>query len=192
MARTPAPDTRERILDSADRLFYENGVHAVGLQQIIDDCGCGKNLLYREFTSKDDLVGAYLDGRHQHWRAIVEERLAPLSSDPAQQILAIVHIVSEQVSSPEYRGCPFLKCHAEHADGRHPGRRVPVEHIQELSDELFTLAKRAQLRRPRVVADRIMLIVEGLYATGAVLGDAFVRSASDLAQEVVREAAPAT
>ena len=190
MARTPAPGTRERILDSADRLFYEKGVHAVGLQEVVDDCGCGKNLLYREFASKDDLVGAYLERRHQQWLEQVDEALTPLTGDPGQQIIALVRIVASHVSAPEYCGCPFLRAHGEHADGPHPAREVPIAHVQELSDQLHVLAKRARLRRPRAVADRILLIIEGLYATGAVLGAGVVRSALDFAEDVVRDAAP--
>jgi AcrR family transcriptional regulator len=191
MARTAAPGTRERILASADRLFYENGIRAVGLQQVIDDCGCGKNLLYREFAGKDDLIAAYLDGRDRQWREAVAVATAPLADDPAGQILAIVGVVADQVRAPDYHGCPFLKAHAEYADRRHPGRRIPVEHLRELTDQLRALATRARLQRPGLVAERILVVVQGMYATGAVLGDAFVRSAVAFAEEIVADAAPA-
>ncbi len=191
MARTPAPGARQRILETADRLFYEKGLHAVGLQEIVDACGCGKNLLYREFSSKDDLVGAYLEARHEQWRRAVEEATAPLADDPARQIVAIVELVAEQVGSSGYCGCPFLKAHAEFDDPRHPGRRIPRTHLRELSDELYSLARRARSRRPRVVADRIMLVIEGLYATGDVLGHALVRSALELTNDIVDGAATA-
>ena len=102
MARTPAPGARQRILETADRLFYEKGLHAVGLQEIVDVCGCGRTCctgssrartIWSARTSR--LVSFY-----EQWRRLlVEEATAPLADDPAGQIVAIVELVAEQVGS---------------------------------------------------------------------------------------------
>jgi AcrR family transcriptional regulator len=186
MARKPAPDTRDRILDSAVRLFQEHGARAVGTQQIIDDCGCGKNLLYREFASKDDLVVAYLERCQQEWTAIMEEATRPYADDPARQLVAMVRAVVRQVDAPDFRGCPFRTAHAQFPE-HHPARKASVRHVQNLQIQLHRLAKRAGARDPRALADRITLIIDGLYVDGAMLGPSGPATAAvSLAEELVR------
>ena len=191
MARQPAAGARDRILDAASRLFLEHGVHPVGLQQIIDECGCGKNLLYTHFASKDELVVAYLRRCRREWEAIIGQSIQQAGDDPADQLIAVVRAVGGQVCDPGYRGCPFLNTHAEFRDPGHPAHRVAVEHFEALRRQLADLAARAGLRDAPGVAERILLIVYGLYSTGAVLGgrDA-VPSAIALAEQTIRAARP--
>ena len=170
MARRPAPGTRDRILDSAERLFREHGPRAVGMQQIIDDCGCGKNLLYREFASKDELVAAYLERCQQEWTATMVDATRPHADDPAASLVALVRAVVEQVTAPEFRGCPFRIAYAEFPDEAHPAHQVALRHVKQLRARLRGLATRAQAQHPRALADRIMLIIDGLYVNGAMLG----------------------
>ncbi|MFD0480113.1 TetR/AcrR family transcriptional regulator [Nonomuraea thailandensis] len=101
MARKPDPRTRDRILNVASRLFQEHGPDGVGLQQIIDECGCGKNVLYREFGSKDDLVVAYLDRCRQEGADLIKEATWPLREDPVGQLIAIVGAVAERAATPD-------------------------------------------------------------------------------------------
>jgi AcrR family transcriptional regulator len=189
MARQPAPGTRERILNTATRLFNERGVQAVGLQRIIDECGCGKNLLYREFPSKDDLVAAYLHRCSDTWADTVEHATAPLDGDPAAQIIAIVSAVAEQIYEPEFRGCSFQNTLAEFADPTHPAHGISIEHITDLHQRLALLGAQAGMKHPATVADRIVLILQGLLATAAAKPDAELgASAVKFAQEVVNDA----
>ena len=187
MARTPAPDTRDRILKNAARLFRENGPRAVGMQQIIDECGCGKNLLYREFASKDDLVAAYLEHCQNEWVAIMEEATRPYADDPPRQIVAMVRAAAAQVAAPDFRGCPFRITHAEYPDADHPAHKLAVRHVKNLRTRLRGLAERAHARDPRALADRILLIIDGLYVNGAMLGPrGAATTAVALAEELVR------
>jgi AcrR family transcriptional regulator len=189
MARRPDPQARQRILDTATRLFDTYGVHAVGLQQIIDETGCGKNLLYREFATKDDLVVAYLQRCRDTWSSIITEATAPLPDDPAGQLVAIVRTTVRHATAPGYRGCPVHNTHAEFPDARHPAHPVAVEHFAAVQALLLDLAERAGATDPKTLADRLALIIDGANTNAAALGSqgsAVVAVA--FAQEVVAAA----
>jgi AcrR family transcriptional regulator len=103
---------RERLLDTADRLFYEEGVHAVGIDRVLEQSGVAKGSLYYNFASKDDLVLAYLHNRHAKWAARIDEELATAAS-PADKILAIFDALGDLFAQPDFRGCAFINAAAE-------------------------------------------------------------------------------
>ncbi len=192
MARRPAPGTRDRILDTASRLFQEQGVHPVGLQQIIDECGCGKNLLYRNFASKDDLVVAYLNRCRTEWEGIIDGAVEQAGPDPTSQLIAVVRAVAGQVRDADYHGCPFLNTHSEFRDPGHPAHQVSAAHFDALRRQLHAIAAPGGWPDPHGVAERILLIIYGLYATGAVLGARDTApNAIALAEDTVRASATA-
>jgi AcrR family transcriptional regulator len=91
--------TRERILETVDRLFYRHGLQAVGVDAIASELGISKKTLYRHFPSKDDLIIAYLKGR---FRPLPEASSKP----PAEQILNNFEWFARSLSlSEDYRGC---------------------------------------------------------------------------------------
>ena len=100
MARKAAEGTRERILEAAAELFYARGVRAVGMSQIIDAAGCGKNLLYRHFPSKGDLVAAYLDAEAQYREQQARDVLSAAGGDPADQIVALTRYLRDHPVPP--------------------------------------------------------------------------------------------
>jgi AcrR family transcriptional regulator len=188
MARKPDPGTRDRILEVATRLFAKHGVHAVGLQQIIDESGCGKNPLYREFGNKDELVVAFLERCREDWSAIVDE--AADTTDPAQRLIALVDAVAKRAAEDGFRGCPLRNAFAEFPDETHPAHRVIVAHYTQRRDHLRELARQARARDPGALADRIALIIDGINANGAVLGKTgALRTAVTFAEDTVRSQA---
>jgi AcrR family transcriptional regulator len=184
MARTRSPDTRDRILDTAARLFNEHGVRAVGMQQIIDEAGCGKNLLYREFTSKDDLVTAYLNRYRRDWASLVEGATRPLVDDPGAQLVAITKLAAAQVEIPDYRGCAFRNCYSEFRDPGHPVGEVAAAQLRDVSAHIHDLAGRTGAADPGLLAERVWLVIEGLYASGAHPGS---ERAGEVAVALVEE-----
>lgn len=179
---------RERVLDAAARLFDAEGVRPVGLQRVIDDCGCGKNLLYSNFSSKDDLVVAYLERMRQAWDATLRGELALDAGDPRGQLIGVVRAVGRDVIRPGRRGCAFLSAAAEFPDPDHPVHRICAAHVAGIRAVVAALAAEAGLPDPGTVADRLMLVINGLRASGAALGPPAIATATSLAKQIVPHA----
>lgn len=190
MPRKPAAGTRERILDAAAHLFDQRGVHAVGMQQIIDEAGCGKQLLYREFPGKDQLVVAYLERSAEAWDRIVTGVCATVDA-PEDRLVELVRAV--QGMAPNARGCPLRNTHAEFPDPDHPAHQVSLKHFRRVREQLRGLARRTPAADPGRLGDRIMLIIDGLYVNGSTLGSTGAAEAAvGLASDVVRAEIAAT
>ncbi|MEU8310643.1 TetR/AcrR family transcriptional regulator [Actinomadura sp. NPDC048955] len=188
MPPKPDPGARERILSVASRLFQEHGPDGVGLQQIIDECGCGKKLLYREFGSKDDLVIAYLDRCWQEWDDLIKKATQPLRDDPAGQLIAIVTAVAERSAIPGFRGCPLRNSLPSFPDAGHPARLIILDYHIARREHLHDLAERTGAPDPQILADKIMLLIDGLHASGPILGQ---EGASEAAVAFAKEAVSA-
>lgn len=167
MARTTAPGTRERVLDTVTPLFYENGVQAVGMQQIIDEAGCGKNLLYREFPSKADLVAAYLARTRQTMDQQTAEAIQGTGEDAATQLVSLIQAVADGVRVPHYRGCPFRNYLVEISDHTDAAGRIATAYLRDSRAQIDALVGRLEVAHPDVLTERIWLIVEGLHTAAA-------------------------
>jgi AcrR family transcriptional regulator len=191
--RTPDPASRERILDAASRLFYTHGVRAIGTQQVVDEAGTGKSLLYQHFPTKDDLVAAYLARARERVDRAADAAVAQAGDDPGDQLVALVAEVGARVRRYG-RGCAFRNLLAEF-----PGEEsVPVEVARDMvrasRHRVDQLVARLGARDPDAVAERLWLLVDGLYVQAAYRdrldGDpaAGVATAVDLARRIVDEA----
>ncbi|WP_284742121.1 TetR/AcrR family transcriptional regulator [Amycolatopsis sp. RTGN1] len=179
----PTPDARERILGTATRLFDRHGVHAVGLQRIIDECDCGKNLLYKHFASKDDLVVAYLRRCAAGWDALVAGIRA---ASPEGRLVELVREAGVRATEPGSRGCALRATLAEFPEPRHPAHRVAVDYLMRARTRLRELASETSAPDPDRLADRVLLIIDGLYANGPIFGDDAAKAAVAFAEDVVR------
>jgi AcrR family transcriptional regulator len=158
MSSTKKP--RERILDAADALFYAQGIHAVGIDEIVARSGTAKTTLYAHFPSKDDLIASYLQRRSEEWRAYLSEELARRGGTPVERIDAVFAVLAESCATPGFRGCPFINATAEYPDPAHPGRRVADAHRQWVRELLAELAAEAGVAEPGALAARLILLYD--------------------------------
>lgn len=180
--------TRRGLLDAADRLFYADGIRATGVGAVAQAAGVTKMTFYAHFSSKDDLVAAYLRERDARWRELLEGTLAGHGA-PRDRLLAVFDAYRESVVSGELRGCAFVNCAAEFPDRDHPARRVVREHKAGLRRRLAGLAAEAGAEEPGVLAERLFVLLEGAYVSAALEGDeGVVGCARDLGAEIVAAA----
>lgn len=172
--RRSAADTRAHVLAVAQRLFYWQGIHSTGIDKVAAEAQVAPTTLYRLFDSKDDLVAAYVTSNAEPYKVWVTEATRPELGSPRQRILALFDALTEQVQPDRCRGCPFLMTLAEFPDSRHPARIEAVttkawvrKHLRKLTAEL---AVGTQVTDPDALADQLVIVMEGVYATVQALG----------------------
>ncbi|QND44141.1 helix-turn-helix transcriptional regulator (plasmid) [Rhizobium leguminosarum bv. viciae] len=146
-------------------LFYSEGIRAVGIDRIIEEAKVAKATLYRHFPSKDHLVAAYLQDRHERVVRSLREALDATAA-PRDQVRVIFERLYEKADSPEFRGCAFALAVAEHGDSE---RVVSVArtHKKAVSDIFRAIISKAELG-PDQTAAHLSLLYEGALATVAV------------------------
>lgn len=179
------------MLQVAGELFYDNGIRATGVDHVAAEAGVAPTTLYRVFESKDGLVSAYVERMHHDFQQVCEAAVAAAGSDPREQILTIFDVVFAEVSSAHYRGCPMLKTLAEFPDPELPAHRNAVAAKSWLRQTLGELTAQLGGADSPALADQLMLVLDGMHATGQSLGpDGPAKHARHLAEALLSAAAP--
>ncbi|NMO55021.1 TetR/AcrR family transcriptional regulator [Actinoplanes sp. TBRC 11911] len=155
---------RDRLLAAADELFYAEGVHTVGIDRIIERAGVAKASLYSTFGSKDELVRAYLEARHERRRSRMLAGLAQFDS-PRERLLGVFDVLSSQTVKPQYRGCAFYNATAESPPGS--VSEDVAKKSRAWTRGLFTeLAADAGAHDPAALAGQLLLLYDGAMVGG--------------------------
>ena len=154
---------RERLLAAADELFYEHGVHSVGIDKVIDRAGVAKASLYNTFGSKDELVRAYLQGRHERREARILREI-DRHEDPVDRVLAVFDAMVAITEQPRFRGCAFLNASAEASPGSSV-EEVSVTAREWVRATFERLAAEAGAADPTALARQLVLLYDGASVT---------------------------
>jgi AcrR family transcriptional regulator len=162
MAGSPR-STRQHILDTATELFFREGYRAVGVDTIIERSGVAKMTLYRHFSSKNDLIVAYLEAMNGLFWAWFEQATDKYPDSPRAQLVAVFEALVSLVNSPECRGCPFLHAAVEFPEPEHPAHQVAINHKQAVRARFRDLGAQAGAQQPDVLADQLLLLMDGTF-----------------------------
>lgn len=158
------------VLRAASELFYERGIHAVGVEAVSERAGVTKKTLYDRFGSKERLVVEYLLERDREWRALLEERWERVGEDPAERLGCLFDTSAEWARARGWKGCAMINAHAEISDPAHPAYAVIVEQKRWTHALLAALVRAAGGRGAAgdQAADELMLLHEGTLAAAGV------------------------
>jgi len=156
-----ARPVRDRILETATALFYRDGVHNVGIDELIARADVAKGSLYKHFDSKDELIAAVLHERHRSWLEVFIPAVERRDETPAGRLLAYFDELADQLARDDYRGCPFVNAAIEVANPRHPAFVATQQHNEAVYTYFLALARAARLNSPESLARALTTLVLG-------------------------------
>lgn len=189
-ARRSRDERESVVLDTAERMFYAEGVHEVGMDALIAKTGLGKATVYRLYATKADLIGAYLDRLAERILTAIDADIA--DREPAVAIARILDAIEADVGRRSFRGCPFNNASIEFADPAHPARKVARRYRRELLRRLTILSMRVtgDHEAGRRLGGQLAALIDGAYTSGAHLGpDGPARDGLALARSLADHAA---
>jgi len=172
---------KDRILETADRLFYLQGIRAIGVDTIAAEIGISKRTLYNHFPSKDALISAYLE------RRFVQPR--PSDKPPAEQILATFDSLERRFARKDFRGCPFVNAVAELGTEDQSVRKIAIAFKESRRLWFRDLLVQLGVADAEALATQLALLVDGSIAQDLVRNDpAMARAAKEAARVLLRNA----
>lgn len=173
-------EARQRILETADRLFYQEGVRAVGIDRIIAEAGVAKMSLYKHFPSKDDLILAVLKHREEGVLKFFRSAMERHGRKAKNPLRAFFAALKDFFESPGFRGCPFQNAAVELADPTHPGTEFVRGHKQRFSEFLRGLTEETVGKAGSKATSAVSILVEGAIVTAVIQGNP---GAADVARD---------
>ncbi|MFH5927320.1 TetR/AcrR family transcriptional regulator [Roseomonas xinghualingensis] len=156
--------TRERIVTAASRLFYGEGIRAVSMDAVAEKAGVTKRTLYYHFTSKDDLVAAYLDGRDQPNLTLFQQWFTAAEGGLADKVRSIFFQLGRSARHPKWKGCGFLRTTAELTNmPGHPAVTLAAAHKKKVEGWMQAIFEAKGLRGAPMLARQVALLMDGSF-----------------------------
>ncbi|MGW5665086.1 TetR/AcrR family transcriptional regulator [Streptomyces sp. NPDC003758] len=166
---TPRSVPRERLLATAARLFYTEGIRSVGVDRVVEEAQVTRATFYRHFPSKEDLVRAYLQAEDQRIRGRVAEVTAEAAT-AADALNLMLGGIGAEICGPGFRGCPFINAAAEYPDKQSPVHQAVLEHRSWFREAIAEILRLGDHPVPEHTADTLVALRDGAMV-GGYLGD---------------------
>jgi AcrR family transcriptional regulator len=160
-ASADSPSARDRLVDTAVRLFYQHGIHAVGVDRIIEESEVAKKTFFNHFPTKRDLVLEFLRVRDERYMKWFSDTLDSITLDKKKRLAAAIRVIEMWFRDPNFRGCAFINTSADVGVGGREEKNICVSHKKRLADFLEGLAKEAGHPEPGRLASQLVTLIDG-------------------------------
>jgi AcrR family transcriptional regulator len=163
--KTGRSAARDRILATADRLFYNEGIHTVGVNRLVEESAVTRVTFYRHFPSKNDLIAGYLEDRTARARHRIAQVIEDSNGDARAALRELGRVFTSETFAAEYRGCPFVNASAEFAAPGHPARVLATAQRAWITETVERLLREMGHQAPERTARQLLML-----QTGAIFG----------------------
>jgi AcrR family transcriptional regulator len=163
----PAEAPRQRLMAAAE-LFYTEGIHAVGINRVLEEAQTPIMSLYRIFGSKEGLVEEFLRDKDNRVRALFEREVERVADTPKARVLAMFDVLGKVISQPDYRGCTFINVAVEMADSEHPFVAIVRSHKEFVRAAFARYLAEAGLRETEPLASQLLMLMNGVFVTAQI------------------------
>lgn len=176
---------KQHLLDTAYRLFNEHGYHATGIDRILAESGVSKATLYKYFRTKDDLILAVLQQRHDQVTQAIGRAIERARERGESPPLAIFDVLDGWFRSDVFFGCNFINASAEYAEKGHAIYTLAAEHKAAMQDLIeHSLVEVPGRQKRSLMAEQLALLVDGAIVRAHTCGD---RDAALLAKKIATQ-----
>jgi AcrR family transcriptional regulator len=166
----PSSAKREQLVDTAWRLFYRDGYRVVGIDTILAEAGVAKMTLYNHFPSKEDLIVAVLERRHDQFVDSMQQSIDAAGKSPHKRLMAVFQWLEDWFATAEFNGCAFIRAVAEFPRADERPHQVAAAHKADIIERLATLCREAGLKDPANLGRLLALLIEGAIVTAHTFG----------------------
>lgn len=181
---------REQLVDTALRLFYQDGFHATGIDRILTEAGVAKMTMYKYFKSKEELILAVLRRRDELFRNWLMREVERRAQTASERLLVLFDVYDDWLhDDASSHGCMFINATAEFADQENPIHAAAAETKRLVLGYVRGLAAAAGAQAPDALATQLVLLLEGATVTAQVMGNRETAREARKAAELLVQAA---
>lgn len=172
---------KEKILQTARRLFCQVGFHATGITRILDESGVSRRSLYTHYGSKENLLKAVFQEEANIWFRWFDCDLPQMECSPSERILMLFDLMQDWFDSEDFFGCVFINAVAEHEKSNGWIQEVASNYRDEISAKFQEMVAESGVKDPETVTEKLNLLIDGAIVGAMITGNGEIAQIGKLA-----------